>query len=134
MLNVNIPVALIEGLKAVTVVFNHPSKAGYTYLSNFDVEVGDKVVVLPPNGVLTVVTVIGVEDTFNIEANYEYKFLVAKVDMEGYEALQEAIEEVRDIVEREVRGSARKQIIDALGLKQKTVAKINAVANRVTKL
>ena len=124
---------MIEGAIAVNVTFE-PSGGKYTYLSLQKLEVGDKVIVDTPRAGLTVVTVTAVDVGWDIDANFNYKFIVGKVDMTQYHELTEAIEEVKDIIESQRREAARQTMMAHLGLKASAVKKIEKVVKGLPRL
>lgn len=119
----NVAVAMFENAKAVKVSFS-PSNGTYTYMTLDDLTVGDSVIVDTPKAGLQVVTVVATDVSWDIDAQYNYKFIVGKVDLEQYTKINEAITEVRELIEQERRAAARKAMTEALGLKAATVAKI----------
>jgi hypothetical protein len=129
----NVAIAMIEGAIAVNVTFE-PSGGKYTYLSLQKLEVGDRVVVDTPRAGLTVVKVTAVDVGWDIDANFNYKFIVSKVDMAQYEQLTQAIEEVKDIIEAQRREAARKSMMEHLGLKASAVKSIEKVVKGLPRL
>lgn len=119
----NVAIALFETAAAIEVTF--PRSGGlYTYMTLDEVAVGDKVIVNTPQAGLQVVTVTKVNADWDIDAKYDYKFIVGRVDMSRYEEIQGAVKEVKAVIESERRAAARKAMTDTLGLKAATVAKI----------
>lgn len=120
----NVALALLDNVKAVEVVFS-PSNGRYTYMTLLDLEVGDKVVVDTPRSGLVVVTVAKTNADWDIDARYDYKFIVDKVDTAQYDAVNNAMADVKALIEAERKAQARKAVVEQLGLKAATVAKIN---------
>lgn len=120
----NVALAMLDNVKAVEVVFS-PSNGRYTYMTLLDLEVGDKVVVDTPRSGLVVVTVAKTNVDWDIDAKFDYKFIVNKVDTAQYDAVNHAMAEVKSLIEAERKAQARKAVVEQLGLKASTVAKIN---------
>lgn len=120
----NVALAMLDNVKAVEVVFS-PSNGRYTYMTLLDLEVGDKVVVDTPRSGLVVVTVAKTDVEWDIDARFDYKFIVNKVDTAQYDAVNHAMAEVKSLIEAERKTQARKAVVEQLGLKATTVAKIN---------
>lgn len=119
----NVAIAMFDNVTAVTVTF--PVSGGnYTYMSLEALEVGDKVIVDTPRAGLQIVEVTKVDVSWDVDAKYDYKFIVGKVDLTQYNKVQEAVAEVRETIEAERRNQARKAMVEHLGLKAATVSKI----------
>lgn len=122
----NVAIAMFDTVTAVTVTF--PVSGGtYTYMSLEQLEVGDKVLVDTPRAGLQVVTVTAVDVAWDIDAKYDYKFIVGKVDLTQYNKVQEALTEIREVIETERRAQARRAVTEQLGLKAAAVKKIHAL-------
>lgn len=122
----NVAIALFDNVTAVVVTF--PISGGrYTYMSLEELAVGDKVLVDTPRSGLQVVEVIEANVGWDIDAKYDYKFIVSKVDMDKYNQVKQAVEEVKAVIETERRAQARKAVTEQLGLKANTVKKIAAL-------
>lgn len=122
----NVAIAMFDNVTAVTVTFE-PSGSQYTYMSLDKLEVGDKVLVDTPRAGLQVVTVAAVDVSWDIDAKFDYKFIVGKVDLDRYNQVQAAIKEVKETIEAERRNQARKAMVEQLGLKANVVKKIASI-------
>ncbi len=98
--------------------FDAPKPKAYTYKSSFECKVGDEVVVITPNGTSKIVDVVAVKPYAELESpeTIEYKWLVCKVEREGYEAMlkQEAqtverMEQIRAVARAE---RTKKSLLD----------------------
>lgn len=125
----NVAIAMFDNVTAITVTFE-PSGGQYTYMSLDKLKVGDKVLVDTPRAGLQVVTVTAVDVSWDIDAKFDYKFIVGKVDLDRYNQVQVAIKEVKDTIEAERRNQARKAMVEQLGLKANTVKKITSLTRR----
>lgn len=122
----NVAIAMFDNATAINVTF--PVSGGkYTYMTLDKLEVGDKVLVDTPRAGLQVVEVTAVDVAWDIDAKFDYKFVVAKVDLAQYNKIQEALNEVREVIENERRAQARRAMTEQLGLKAGTVKKIQAL-------
>ena len=99
----NILLADNEDFKFVTVVFApYTGTNTYTYKTLLDVEVDDFVVVHTPSRGYQVVKVLEVLSPLEVdlEAKYEYKWLVQKVDLEHFDKVMATEKEVRAVVNK----------------------------------
>jgi len=121
----NIAIALLDNVTAVEVKFQ-TNGGTYTYLVHGDtvLEVGDKVVVNTPNANLQVVEVTKTDVQWDIDERYTFKFIVQKLDLTNYNAINEAVEGVRAEIERSRKEAARAQVREMLQLKADAVARI----------
>jgi len=122
----NIATALLNDVTAVEVKFPVSNGGTYTYLVHGNIELapGDKVVVNTPNANLQVVEVVKTDVEWDIDAKYSYKFIVQKLDLTAYNALNEAVDGVRAEIERNRKEAARAQVREMLQLKADAVARI----------
>lgn len=92
----------------------------YTYKTNVDLKENDMVVVPSPDG-FRVVRIIEVHDSPEIDtdASFDYKWVVDKVDMEGYEEILKAEEiaakELRNVQANAVRRQAKELLKETIG-------------------
>lgn len=111
--------ALYKG-KTVRVIFDTVSspldQKIYTYKCDFDVGVGDLVIVKTPDNRFKVVKVVGIGDETDMLSNIDYKWAISRVPMEEYrnkmileEALLYKIAQLR-------RDNARRNLVTSLGL------------------
>lgn len=111
--------ALYKG-KTVRVVFDTVSspldQKVYTYKCDFDVGVGDLVIVKTPDNRFKVVKVVGIGDETDMLSDIDYKWAISRVPMEEYrnkmileEALLYKIAQLR-------RDNARRNLVTSLGL------------------
>ena len=78
---------------------SHSTEKGYTYLTDLDLEIGDKCVVDTPGNGLSVVTVVSVRGLTAGQRTAATKWIVAKVDVEAHKERlrrQEAAQEIRN--------------------------------------
>ena len=86
-----------------------PSTKQYTYVTDLPLAIGDCVVV-EARGLFNVAFVRGVDDDAKIEPNSDttYKWVVAKVDLEGYAANMAKNREIADAVSNAYRNNLRR--------------------------
>lgn len=103
--NRNLPTMLQTGVVLVRVVFDplnqiqldalskvkdfkNLSQKSFTYKApeSYNVKPGDYVVVEGPDGDFKIVRAIKVGEPIDLNANYDYKFIVQKIDTRGYDA------------------------------------------------
>ncbi|MGL5567502.1 MAG: hypothetical protein ACRDC4_17435 [Plesiomonas sp.] len=130
----NTVVAMMEGLKAVTVIFNE-SRGRYTYLSAQDINVDDLVIVNSPRSGMTICKVVDVTDNFDIHANFEYKFIVSKLDTTEYDAIMAAKAEleaqIKAAQEQEQRRLVREHLLGHLAHNSKVTSLLDALNKQV---
>lgn len=127
----NVAIAMFETAKAVEVTFAR-SGGKYTYMTlRDDLEVGDKVVVDTPQAGLTVVAVTKVDADWDIDAQFNYKFIVDKVNTTQHAEIVESVEEVKALIEAERRKAARKAMVEGLGLKADLCKKVAKITSRL---
>ncbi len=120
----NIAIALLsENLKTVKVRFKWSngelSPKQYTYVSTIALEPGDEAVVNSPIGGYKVVVVEEVSGSLiNPKADFDYKFIVQRVDKEADEARQEAIRALKFEINERERQRALKDLKKSLGLRK----------------
>jgi hypothetical protein len=120
----NAAVALLsEELIAVKVRFKWSngelSPKQYSYVSTIDLQVGDEAVVNSPFGGYKVVVVEEVTTPgIHIDADFESKFIVQRVDKEADEARQKAVAELKRELSEQERQKALKKLKKAFGIKQ----------------
>lgn len=91
----NLIASLTSTLKTVGVQYKdsngNPFGKVYTYKTDLDLEVGAEVIVDAPSTGMTVVVVVEVHDFAEIDenANFNYKWIVGKVDFEAHEKRKE---------------------------------------------
>lgn len=91
---------LTENLKTVAVQFKdyegEATGGHYTYKTDLELTVGDEVIVKSPSTGFTVAVVSEVHNFAELDetAEYEYKWVVQKVDAEGYKARLEEEDKV----------------------------------------
>lgn len=91
----------LKGFKFVSIVFNvaqpvHAQKV-YTYKTNLEVAQDDYVVVQSPDGKFETVRVVEVDVA--VTSQYEYKWIVAKLDMAPFEEVKAIEAEVKKILQ-----------------------------------
>jgi hypothetical protein len=109
----NIAAILREDAKTVSIYFEKTDGTRsvlYTYVTHFDVEEGDNVVV--PVGAheeWKVAVVACVHDSFEIEPNSDIKFkwIVGKIDVEGWRANNARNKEIESMLSASYRVNAR---------------------------
>lgn len=105
------------GYHTVEVTFD---KAGngqrYTYKSNIHVHPGDVVVVDTPRSGLTVAWVADVHVTPKIDSSaaFEYKWIVDRVDVEGYDAIMRREKQINTVIHDMERKAQRANVIDKI--------------------
>lgn len=120
----NVAIALLSNVTAINVRFER-SGGLYTYLTKrTDIAVGDKVVVDTPRAGLVVVEVQKVGIEFDIDAHFEYKFIVDKVDLTANEELKETLQAVKLLIEEERKSARKAEVLATLGLKADLLTKI----------
>jgi len=70
-------------MRTVGIVFT-PDGQAYTYKTDLDLAVGDRVVVNTPNTGLQIVTVKEVHDTPQLDGGFDYTWIVQKIDFTNY--------------------------------------------------
>lgn len=119
MSNESVLISLLQNARTCSIVFPGPSRK-YTYKvpDSMAVAPNDYCIVDSPSNGLVVVRVVEVHDESGIdaEAAFKYKWLVSKVDLEGYRALlaQEKIME-EDLKKLRRKTQVKKQIKSLLG-------------------
>lgn len=106
-----------DNVQSVSIKFDSYGKS-YTYLSLHNVAVDDLVIVDSPSG-YKVVTVVGVRNDLPLElleADYEYKFIVQKVEVERNEMFKANLNVLRTHI-------ANKQKLAKEAARQKALAK-----------
>jgi hypothetical protein len=94
----------------------------YTYVTDLDIAVGDKVVV-DANGDLRLVEVAVVHDGVNIEpnSNVQYKWIISKVDTTRYDANMAKNKEIEQMVGKNYQQNLRRgfaeQILNGMDAK-----------------
>lgn len=115
----NIAAIVREGTYTVGVVFNEFNKKEYTYIATFDVKVGDQVIV-DTSGEFKLVGVTRVDDFLNIPpgSSTKYKYLVGKVDMDGYNEMLEQNAQIEQAMSKQynknMRTSYRERVMESL--------------------
>lgn len=124
----------LQGFKFVSVVFNvaQPSHAQkqYTYKTNLDLVQDDYVVVKTPEGKFETVRVTEVDTVPS--GNYEYKWIVAKLDFTEFDIVQEVEADVKRILETKEREDLQKAKLKEVeaNLGKKGVAEVKKVISR----
>lgn len=93
----------------------------YTYKSQFsDLKVGDLVIVPPTNEgkfpSVAIVAEVHAEPQLNFENGIEYKWLVGKVDTQGYADIMEKERKMMSVLRDSERARQRKELLDAYQL------------------
>lgn len=119
MSNESVLISLLQNARTCSVVFPGSNRK-YTYKvpEGMELTVDDRCVVDSPSSGLTVVQVTEVHDEsgIDVEAAFKYKWLVSKVDLEGYNALlaqEKTMEE--DLKKLRSKTQVKKQIKSLLG-------------------
>lgn len=128
MKTVNIASLLMDNCKTVDVRFASSEKQ-YTYKTTEDFEVGDYAVANTPNGVKTVrITAVHKVPQIDINSNYEYQWLVCKVDFQKYDELIEKeslfSEQLLELEHRSICDKAKLMLSEELGLDSKEMNKL----------
>lgn len=127
----NIAAIMREDAKTVEVNFGGNSSKIYTYVTDLDVAVGDHAIVECGNDGLKVVQIMGVHDDLNIEPNsdIEYKWLVAKFDLEHYKLNQAKNAEIETVMATGYRNNMRRQFAASIlaGLSEDKQAELSSI-------
>lgn len=127
----NIAAIMREDAKTVEVNFGGTSSKIYTYVTDLDVAVGDHAIVECGNDGLKVVQIMGVHDDLNIEPNsdVEYKWLVAKFDLEHYKLNQAKNAEIETVMATGYRNNMRRQFAASIlaGLSEDKQAELSSI-------
>ncbi|BAM63120.1 hypothetical protein [Edwardsiella phage IW-1] len=112
----NVVAAVMPNLVAVEVTFGDGRAQCYTYLAPASMGVckGDKVVVCTPASGLKVVSVVRVSEDFDLDVNFEYRYVAARLDFSEYEKLMHGKAQVEAAYVASQRAAARKQLADVL--------------------
>lgn len=102
----------------------------YSYKCNIpDIKVGDSVIVESTDGYFRSVVVVEISDSLDIEPGIRYKWIVSKLELDGYDELlkseAQAIKEIRRMRQK----SIRKQMIQAAGISQDELDNILLIVN-----
>lgn len=120
----NAAVALLsENLSTVLVRFKHSdgglSPKQYSYVSTVELKAGDEAVVNSPFGGYKVVVVEEVrKTTIDFNADFNYKFIVQRVDKEADEARKATVEAIKFEINEQERQRALSKLKKSLGLKK----------------
>lgn len=120
----NIAIALLsDNLKTVLVRFKHSdgnlSPKQYSYMSTIDLAPGDEAIVDSPFGGYKVVVVEEVtKKLVDLSADFDYKLIVQRVDVEANATRLKVIKELQDELIEHERQRALAEFKSYLGLKE----------------
>lgn len=124
----NIAALLREDAKTIRVTFNltryenewargeeHVQEKLYNYVTHFDVQVGDSVLV-EAAGQMKVVTVVNVDDGVKVEpgADYALRWVIMKIDLTEHEANLKRNEEIEQLVQEAYQKNLRRSFAQQL--------------------
>lgn len=94
----------------------------YTFGSLFEVNIGDNVVVDGIDG-FTVAEVVENDLEFDVDAEFEYKFIVGIIDLRGYEQAGVELELMMKKVKKLKAKAVQEQIFEKLGITKQELLK-----------
>lgn len=126
----NTVLSVMEGLITIKVKFNESDSKEYTYLAlkQDGYKKDDYAVVQTPNDDYRIVKVTTVDEECDVDtqSNTEYKFVIARIDMDSFNDRNKQVDEAVAFFrkrQREIdRQSARVAMMESLGLNQGDVA------------
>lgn len=97
----------------------------YTYKATLDMGIakGDKVIVDSPHNGLTIVEVVGVDESDLFEGDFEYKWVVQRIDTAGYQKRVETDEKAKQLLREADHVIAKRQAVDKARNKYINVSK-----------